>query len=872
MDLREKIWEWIKERPDWQSDLLRRLYNKGKLESEDLEEVKRNLLLNKGEKINGRAIEKDDITAASDDSNEILLKSLKNVKNVGKLVDNGILDFNPDGITIIYGENGAGKSSYARILKKACRAVHEPDRIHSDINDVKVKEGEATIEIVENGTTSVINRKVNDFPDPKLRSISVYDKNCSDIYLDSSENEIPYAPQDLRIFSTLSSGQDRIAEELRKDIRTKEKHISAKEEVLEDFPKDSSISPIIKNLSHETSLKKLESLKGLNKNEEEELKKKQKELQGIDDEEVKKRIKKLEALKRECIQIETTVTNGQHHFLKKIENGTYKTILEEFEDLKEAEKNIKQKLYGEPLEGVGEGAWKELWEAAKKYSEEFAYPKSKFPVTELSDGDHARCVLCQQELNSEGINRFKKFEEFVKDDISRKLKSKKIKLDQLINDLKQNRFVIRLGETLKTHLQEEQEKLFFEVQAYNKKIDELRTATLKALENRKWSERIKKVEAEDIQNLVGGFKKSIEGKISQQNALFDEEEIKKINNRVLELRAKEFLEKKYDAIKEILASKKEIHKLKQAIKNLKTTAISRFLNQLVSEILAPDIDNELQKQLKNLKCDHLPVSIEGRSTKGSPISQVKYDYQRKNIPVKEILSEGEQNGFSLAYFLTEVSQAGQKSPFIFDDPVTSLDHQRREHVAKKIVREVREKNRQAIVFTHDIVFLLELEQKASTDVDLKILYLNQTNETSGNIIEEQMGRPWISMSTNQRVKFLRKELQEFRRMKKEGFSENHLKTLIKGWYVKLREAWERAVEELVLGDVIHRFRLGIETSRLKDVQVSPEIIKEVDLNMAECSNKAHDQGPERNTPVPDFGEMEDDVKKVDDFRKKLQSN
>ncbi|MEX2347934.1 MAG: AAA family ATPase [Balneolaceae bacterium] len=872
MDLREKIWDWIKERPDWQSDLLRRLYSKGELDLEDFQEVKHNLLLKKSDSIKGRTIEKDDITAANDGSNKILLKSLKNVKHVGNLVHNGVLDFNTNGITIIYGENGAGKSSYARILKKACRAVHEPDQIHSNIYDEKIKEGEAIIEIVQDGKARLINRKVNDSPDPKLRSISVYDKNCSDIYLDNSENEIPYAPQDLRIFSKLSSQQDRIADELRKDIRTKEKYISAKEEALEDFPNDSSIYPIIKNLSHETTIQKLESLKGLGKSEKKELKRKQKELQDIDEEDVKKQIKKLEALKRECIQIETTVTDGHDQFLNKIKKGTYKTIIEDFEDLKEAEKHIKQKLHGEPLEGVGEGSWKELWEAAKRYSEEFAYPKAEFPITESTEEDGARCVLCQQELNPEGIKRFKRFEEFVKDDISRKLKSKKIELDQLINDLKQNTFVISLGETLKTHLQEEQEKLLTEIQAYNKKIEELRIATLKALENRNWSEKIKKFETEKLQNLIGNFKKSIEGKISQKKTLFDKEEIKKINDRVIELTAKESLEKRFNSIKEIIKGKKEIYKLERAIKNLKTTAISRFQNQLVSEILAPDIDDELQKQLKILKCDHLPVSIEGRSTKGNPISQVKYDYQRKNIPVKEILSEGEQNGFSLAYFLTEVSQAGHNSPFIFDDPVTSLDHQRREYVAKKIVNEVREKNRQAIVFTHDIVFLLELEQKASTDVDLKILYLNQTNETSGNVIDEQKGRPWISRSTNQRIKFLRNELQEFRKMKKEGFSEIHLKTLIKGWYVKLREVWERAVEELVLGDVIHRFRLGIETSRLNDVQVSPEIIKEVDLNMAECSNKAHDQAPERNSPLPDFEEMEDDVKKVDDFRKKLQSN
>ena len=32
------------------------------------------------------------------------------------------LEFQPAGLTVIYGDNASGKSGYARILKKVCRA------------------------------------------------------------------------------------------------------------------------------------------------------------------------------------------------------------------------------------------------------------------------------------------------------------------------------------------------------------------------------------------------------------------------------------------------------------------------------------------------------------------------------------------------------------------------------------------------------------------------------------------------------------------------------------------------------------------------------------------------------------------------------
>ena len=63
------------------------------------------------------------------------------------------------------------------------------------------------------------------------------------------------------------------------------------------------------------------------------------------------------------------------------------------------------------LPNIGSDTWRDLWEAARIYSEKEAYPEQEFPNTE----EGARCVLCHQELSSSAAKRLESFETFVKD-------------------------------------------------------------------------------------------------------------------------------------------------------------------------------------------------------------------------------------------------------------------------------------------------------------------------------------------------------------------------------------------------------------------------------------------------------------------------
>src|SRR5690625_2221872 len=154
LNLRDKIWEWAEGLDDWQNDLLRRIYEKGELNETDHNEIKENLLATL------RALEipneitrlqKDQIQTGISDEDPARIKKLSNLKNVGTVVEDGSLTFLTDGLTIIYGENGAGKSSYARVLKKACRAIKQDLEIHPNAFEETSGTGTAEIEIVKKG-------------------------------------------------------------------------------------------------------------------------------------------------------------------------------------------------------------------------------------------------------------------------------------------------------------------------------------------------------------------------------------------------------------------------------------------------------------------------------------------------------------------------------------------------------------------------------------------------------------------------------------------------------------------------------------------------------------------------------------------------
>jgi hypothetical protein len=119
------ILEWSLSRSAWQRDALRRIVANGSLTDTDISELVALCKKEHGEtsiKQSAKPLEKRDLPASPRAGQAISLLSLSGVEGVNQLAPNQELPFETKGLTIVYGDNGAGKSGYARVLKRTCRA------------------------------------------------------------------------------------------------------------------------------------------------------------------------------------------------------------------------------------------------------------------------------------------------------------------------------------------------------------------------------------------------------------------------------------------------------------------------------------------------------------------------------------------------------------------------------------------------------------------------------------------------------------------------------------------------------------------------------------------------------------------------------
>jgi hypothetical protein len=232
----------------------------------------------------------------------------------------------------------------------------------------------------------------------------------------------------------------------------------------------------------------------------------------------------------------------------------------------------------------------------------------------------------------------------------------------------------------------------------------------------------------------------------------------------------------------------------------------------------------------------------------------------RKADVAYVLSEGERRAVALAFFLAEVAVSEHNGGIVLDDPVSSLDHARRSYVARRIVEEA--SRRQAIVFTHDIVFLTELQSFARQNgYDPGVNALRRVADVPG-VASQNL--PWAAQNVSKRIGHLRNEFQRLQALERKGEQEEYRREA-KMWFELLRETWERAVEEKLFRGVMGRFQPAIETLRLKTVEVTSEMTSTVERGMTRASLWTHDQAAALGKPPPSVGELKEALAELESF-------
>ena len=200
MALEELIVAWSQERPAWQRKVMRRTASGNLLSEEDYNRLVDDIVASDpGRSI---ALGLEHLPKAAADDLPIRLISIAKTEHVNTLASDQPLTFEPIGLTIVYGDNGSGKSGYARLLKRITRARHQ-EEVHSDVfRDTAMEKLRANLSIRIGDQIEALT-----WPEPtrtELQRVLFYDAACRGAYI-ATESDFPYRPSALVVMDGLIS-------------------------------------------------------------------------------------------------------------------------------------------------------------------------------------------------------------------------------------------------------------------------------------------------------------------------------------------------------------------------------------------------------------------------------------------------------------------------------------------------------------------------------------------------------------------------------------------------------------------------------------------------------------------------------------------
>lgn len=861
MSLLNDILIWTKTLPFWQRDAARRLFqNESGLSENDYKEL---YLLFKSEHgiTNNQGLVPSPLAAehipAENKSGEtVILKTLRNLENVNRIPNDQVLKFEKTGITIIYGENGSGKSGYARVMKHACRARDQTEPVHPDANDPNVskKIPSAKFEIDIDGKSEEVCWSRDAAPPNQLSTISVFDLRCARSYI-TEEHEVAYLPYGLDIVENLAN---KVLPKIKKFLDEEIASISIDKQPFGHLLGETAVGKQIGELSAKSDATQITTLGTLGEDEVSRLKA------------LKKTLREANPLaKASELQMSANRLNAFGEKMEKsfawVGDATVKKLEKLAEDKRKAEQDEKQvaaALQGSEalLPGTGEKIWKVLFEAARNYSIKVACPGEKFPI--LDDG--SVCPLCQVPLSGAARTRLQRFDDYIKQDIATTAKNAREKIREARDKIQQVDLQIGIPE-ISDELQSLKKELPEIVRQFEANLIERKNQMLSCLDTHEWSKIPKLLESPST--LIQSF---VAQKRAERQALIEAADTNKKQAFIKEhdeLVAREKLANTLTPILTLLRQMQDRYALEKCQPSIRTRSISDKSKEFVNKAVTQELGNALNEEFERLGIGSIKTKLRERGHKGKTLHRLGFSFPT-TIKIDEILSEGEQRAIALGSFLAELTLANHFCGIVFDDPVSSLDHSRRQQVACRLVEEA--KVRQVVIFTHDTSFLGQIRDEIkSKNVPKSIMFLDRQADRPGRVFD---GLPWDHMGYKERIDYLEKAQREIAQSSP-PYPKHEETRKIGNLYSMLRATLERVIQDVVFNGVVERYRDWIRVSSLGGV---------VGFEQSECESimqlyarinsrvSAHDSASAKSA-APTVEELGADIETLKDIANNIKA-
>lgn len=855
--INEDIFRWLETRPTWQRNLFQRIVRNITIDDRYIERLVDLLVANKDVDLENPALTINELPQGGDTEESMAICSVGDLQGVNALLGGQTLKFSPTGMTIVYGDNGSGKSGYARLLKQIVGARHHEEILSNVFTNDRCAQS-AQINYRCGGADQVATWS-RTFNDTTFGRVHFYDEACGNDYL-QNETELSYRPSVLGLLDRLVELIDQVSSEIGKRITVEE----AKQFSLPNVPDGTSAANFLSELSDRTDPHSLDQLLDAHQDLDKEIQEYRQEesrLRATDPTKEKTRLfavaKDAEALAAHLESIENTLSPAAA--------GRISTLKQKAVELRASADEVSSSSFAdEPLPGVGSQTWRAMWEAAEGYAQAEAYPNRDFPATEDDDV----CVLCQQPLAQDAQARLRRFRDYVRDTMQQQAKNAERAYSTAVDQLK--KFDVTPPEILSwlAHFADNNDLTKDTLAAALDVAVTAKGRILKRLQDNtdeSWVE-LASVDISIVRSLATA-------KRNEANGIDVDSFKKKLDSVKKKLQECEGLQK-LGVVKEEIVS--EIERRKRAAlltskkKEASTTQVTKLSKRLATDYVTKTVSDRFLYEASNLKLEHVVLS-DPRGSKGSirQIPALKEVSTASSISTMQVLSEGEQTAAGLAGFLTEVYFDESKSAVIFDDPMSSLDHQRRSNAAARIVELAQD--RQVIVFTHDLIFLAELVKRArylSVEVHQQTIQRNGSKQP-GQITDKF---PWKARDVRQRIGDLRRDLARIKKQR-DTLSGDGYERLTSEWAGRLSETWERLIRSEVIYCVVDRSTTEVKPKLVRILaQISDDDYQDFDASYSAVSTWAsrHDKSEEFSYVAPEPEEMEYELNRLAEWHARIK--